>query len=253
MNMQFRPGEQKGTERRRQAGHRRLRHPSAAQGPEGPLPVSREALARSPRCLRRARLSGHGGRPALSEGPAERVAPRCGAAGRRRAGLVAEVHAAAAPRSEQCLARHPVPAVAAGLPQPRSRRRTRARDQRLAGRRVVEPGQAPARVRGRLERGRRRLGEGNPQPRRRQEFRAGAADEPQHSSRSVSAATGRSTRRRKRPACRSASTRSATAVTRSRPAAGRATTSRRWSATRSASSRRWRAWCWKACSSASRN
>ena len=129
----------------------------------------------------------------------------------------------------------------------------RARDQRLAGRRVVQPGQAPARVDGRVERGRRRVCEGNPQPRRRQEFRAGAADEPQHSSRSVSAATGRSIRRPKRRACRSASTPSATAAIRSRRAAGRATTSRRWSATRSASSRRWRAWCWKACSSASRS
>ena len=56
----------------------------------------------------------------------------------------------------------------------------RARDQRLAGRRVVGPGQAAARVGGRRERGRRRFGAGNPKARRRQEFRAGAADEPQH-------------------------------------------------------------------------
>ena len=74
--------------------------------------------------------------PALSEGPAQCVAPRRRAAGRRPAGLVAEVHAAAAPRSEQRRARHSLPAVEPGPAQPRSRRRARDRHQRLADRRV---------------------------------------------------------------------------------------------------------------------
>ncbi len=128
-----------------------------------------------------------------------------------------------------------------------------SRDQRLAGRRVVEPGQAPARVRGRRERGWRRLGEGNPQPRRRQEFRAGAADEPQHrAARAAPLLADLPGGGRGGPADRHPRVRQQR-PSRSRRAAGRAITSRRWSATRSASSRRWRAWCWKACSSASRN
>ena len=56
-------------------------------------------------------------------------------------------------------------------------------------------------------------------------------------------------RRRRKPACRSASMRSASAAIRSPRRAGRAITSRRWSAIRSASRPRWPASCWRACSS----
>ena len=113
--------------------------------------------------------------------------------------------------------------------------------------------QPPERLGRGRQRGRPGGGRRNPQARRRQEFRAGAAAQPQCRAARASAATGRSTRRRKRRGFRSASTPSASAAIRSPRRAGRAITSRRWSAIRSASRPRSPASCWRACSSGIRN
>ena len=87
----------------------------------------------------------------------------------------------------------------------------------------------------------------------RQEFRAGAAAQPQRRAAGPAPLLADLRGRGRSRACRSASMPSASAAIRSPPRAGRAITSRRWSAIRSASRPRWRAWCWKACSSGTRN
>ena len=122
-------------------------HPArATQGRT--VSAARQTLAFASRNLWRACLSGHDGRPALSEGAAERVAPRCLSAGRRAAGLVAVVHAKAASRSQQCRARRAQSARRhrAGPAQSRSRRGARDRHQRLADRKMDQQGQAPERL-----------------------------------------------------------------------------------------------------------
>ena len=132
-------------------------HPARATN-DRTLSVSGQALARASRDLRQACLSGHDGRPALSEGAAERLAPRRLAAGRRPAGLVAVLHAEAASRSQQCRARRAQSAQhRAGPAQPgsgaaRSARRSTtgrsrngpARTTRLKGSIVVANEDGPA-------------------------------------------------------------------------------------------------------------
>ena len=179
MNMQFRTGAEPGS-----SAASRPRLPIATSirraNPRRTLSLSGETLARPSGDLRQASLSGHDGRPALSEGAAQCLAPRRLSAGRRPAGLVAVVHAAAASRSQQCRARRAVPApYRAGHAQPGSQRGVGDRHQRLADRRMDQPGQPPQRLGRGRQRGRPGRGRRNPQARRRQEFRAGAVAQPQ--------------------------------------------------------------------------
>ena len=99
---------------------------------------------------------------------------------RRPAGFVAVVHATAASRPQQRRARHPQSARhRAGHPQPGFRRGDLLGDQRLADRQMDRQGQPPESLGGCLQRGWSGRRGRNPQARRRQEFRPGAAAQPQ--------------------------------------------------------------------------
>ena len=183
----------------RQDRDRRLRHPSGARHADELYPFLAKRWREHLDDLRQhARPIRHDGRPAHPKAqpkhaPSMRYPPEGG-----RPGLLADLHAEAASRSQQRRARH------AQSAQPRrhggrnldlAAALSRAR-QRLADREVDQPGAAPAR-RHRRAAGRRdrlraeiRARAGDP------EFRADPAAAAT-SSRSASAATGRSTRRRR--------------------------------------------------------
>ena len=83
MNVQFRGSPEQAFVGSCENRDCRLRHPSGARHRDRTLSLSGKALACASRDLRQACLSGHDGRPALSEGAAQRVAPRRLSAGRR--------------------------------------------------------------------------------------------------------------------------------------------------------------------------
>ena len=185
------------------------------------------------------------GRAGLSEGPAERLAPRRLAAGGRPPGQQPAVHAEAAAGCQQHRARHPErrPATTgqasrtassaprSAAPPTTGRWRNGCRRSRGCSGSIVVPYEDAEAAVPRD----RTLG-------RRPAFRPGADADPHRRAARARDATGRSTRPPPRPTCRSACTRSATAAIPSPAAAGRPSTSRTWSATRSPASRCSPAW-----------
>ena len=142
-------------------------------------------------------------------------APRRLAAGRRPAGRAISISAAQQHLDFYGIDHgilNPLVADRAGRPERRAVDRARLRRERSAACLLDRHGSAAEVLRRGALRGRRRLRRRSPQARRQQGLRAGVPAEPHRRGGAAASATGRSTRPRSKPGCRSASTPSATAA-----------------------------------------